>query len=325
MKFLFFFLFLFLSQKVYSVEITVKTSFNSQNVEGVDVLVYKAEEHIYRDKYLFSSQTDKEGNARFRLSEGKYFLAAEKKLKDGILFGFYGLNPIYIREPQTINLILVKYEKDFIRELREKRIEGFVFYEGNPVENAGIYIYLDLSTELKGPPYLFAVTDERGFFSLDIPEGSYYIIFRKRQNSGFGPPSSGDLIGFFPQFPLVINKKGVKISTNLFKIPEKRDLSKNKNLFLIKGKLVLKDGNPAEKYYVGLYDNRELLGKPVYVSTQTDSNGNFSVYVKEKGKYYVGIRNNLGDTPSEDEEVFYFNEIDITDANKEMYFEIIID
>lgn len=325
MRFFLFFISIFLFQEAYCIDITVKTSFESKNSEGVSVFVYSAKDNISKDKYLFKSLTDKDGIAKVSIPEGKYFFIAEKKLKDGYLLGYYGLNPINIKESQTLSMILVKYPNDYIKEIKEKKIEGIVLYNGKPVENVGVYLYLDLSSELKGPPYLYAVSDERGFFEFDISEGSYYLIFRKKQNSSFGPPSSGDYIGFFPKFPLVIDKKGVKITANLFKIPEKRELSKNINLYEIKGKIIGKEGEGLEKFYVGLYDNRELLGKPVYVSNPTDSNGFFTIYVKEKGSYYIGIRSKLGDTPEENERVYYFEKIDITDEKKEYYLEITLD
>ncbi len=325
MRFLIFFIVLFLSQRAYSIDIIIKTSLNQLPIENVEVFVYKSQDNLSKDKFFSYSKTDKEGKARFDLQEGRYFIVAEKELKDGFLFGYYGLNPLSVREPQTINVILVRYDKGYLKEIKEKKIEGIVHYDGKPLEDVGVYLYLDLSSELKGPPYLYAITDEKGYFSLDISEGSYYLIFRKRQTPTFGPPSSGDFVGFFPKFPIIINKKGLKIRANLFMIPEKRELSKNKNLFEIKGKVISKNGMPLERYYVGLYDNRELLGKPAYVSNPTDKEGSFYIYVKERANYFIGIRSKLGDTPNEDEKIFYYGELKISDFDGDLSYEIILD
>lgn len=313
------------SDKSYCIDFTIKTSYQSKNIDGVNILVYKADSIIYKDKFFLNSLTDNNGIAKFDIPEGKYFFIAEKKIKDGFLFGYYGLNPVHIRERQNINIILTKYPEDFLKNIPEKSIQGIVYFDNKPIEGVSVYLYLDGASEFKGPPYFYAITDENGFFKIPINEGSYYLIFRKKNKSSFGPPSSGDLIGFFPQFPLTIDKKGVNIYVSLFKIPAKRELSKNLNIYEIKGKVFDKNNMPLEGLYVGLYDNRELLGKPLYVSNPTDKNGIFTIFVKEKGSYYMGVRSSLGDTPSDNERVFYFKEIDIKDEERDYYFEIILD
>ncbi len=307
------------------IDFYVNTVYKGVGEGAVSVFLFKADSELSWGNYFKKSITDKTGRAQFSVEEGKYYIFARKEEKDKLLFGFYGLNPVNIRTDQSINITLLKYEGEFAKSIKSGKLEGYVYFDDKPVANLSVYIYLDLSSELKGPPYLYALTDDKGYFSVDISEGSYYLVFRKRYGSQFGPPSSGDLIGFFPIMPLIIKKGGYKITAHAFKIPEKRDLSENRNLFKIKGRVLLKDGRAATDYYVGLYDNRELLGKPIFVSNPSDSNGEFTIFVKESGEYYVGIRKRLGDTPEADEELYFYDKLVIDRDYKEKLIEIMLD
>ncbi len=319
------FIFLLLTAHAYAIEFSVKTVYKEKTEDNVSVFLFNAEETIDWKKPSAQSLTDSSGRANFSVLEGRYYILAKKDLKDSQLFGFYGLNPINIRTDQTISVTLLKYREGFAKKIKQSRLEGTVYFEGEPVENVAVYVYLDLSSELKGPPYQYGLTDKKGYFSLDIEEGSYYLVFRKRSGSQFGPPVPGDLIGFFPILPLRVEKGGYRINAHIFQIPEKRDLSENRNVFKVKGRILFKDGKAAEGYYVGLYDNRELLGKPIYVSNPTDSNGKFTIFVKQTGEFYLGVRSRLGDTPDSAERVFYYDRISIRNDYKEQFIEIRLD
>ncbi len=297
----------------FSFELNVKAFSDGKPLPYTTVKVWKKATYIRNDNHDFLFKCDEKGSVRFSLEAGEYYFFAEKETDANYYFGFFGQNPFSVRRNEEISINLVQYGKDFIRSKKELTISGNVLFNNKPVKDVQVLAYLDLTSDLKGPAFLSTYTDEKGYFSLDLSEGSYYLIFRKKASEIFGPPSPGDYVGFFPIFPLEINKKGYNLKVNLLKIPEKMRANLLDKNYVVKGVVLGKDKKPKKGVYVVLYGDYTLMGKPDYVSHKTDEKGEFLIHVAKKGSYFVVLRKTLGDTPQIGEDVSSFTEISVDD------------
>lgn len=309
-----YFLFLLLPLKAYSFEVTIKTLYEGHPVPST-IKVWNKGPVIRKDSPDFVHDSGVDGAVKIDIEGGEYYIFAEKVNDDSFYFGFYGQNPLSVRQNDEITVNLVKYPKNFIEKKGDREISGVVMYKGKPIKDVGVFAYLDLTSELKGPSFFSTITDDRGRFNLELEEGSYYIIFRKKSAEQFGPPSPGDFVGFFPIFPIELRTNGYDIKVSLLKIPDKMRTNLRDKSYLIKGKVIDKNNKPKRGVYVVLYEDYTLLGKPDYVSHQTDLNGEFSIYVKKSGSYFVVLRKSLGDTPQLGENVSSYTEVKIDEKD----------
>jgi len=315
--FIYLILFLLFPLNLYSFDLSVKTLYEGKALSFATVKVWQKASVIRSDNPDYIYKTNENGIAKISLDSGEYYVFAEKKVNDINLFGFYGQNPVSVRKNTEISLNLVKLSDNILIKKRESGVEGVVRHDGKPVGNVSVLVYLDLTSDLKGPAYLSTVTDEQGRFSLDISDGSYFFVFRKKNEELFGPPSPGDFVGIFPIFPLEVNGGGYLMQVSLLKIPEKMKSNLQQKSYIIKGQVLDKKKKPKKGVYVVLYEDYTLLGKPDYVSHPTDEKGNFRIYVKKPGTFFVVLRKSLGDTPQLGEDVSSFAEIEIGEKTVE--------
>lgn len=296
--------------------INVKVKIHHENISflnNVNVCFWKKTSFIYKDNPSFCIKTNEMGIADVDLPDGEYYIFADKKLDKRYLFGFYGLNPHKTVKDSILNINLIEYPNAFLKKIKGKTITGRVYYKGSPVKDAEILLYLDLTTELKGPPFLHTKTGENGAFHLDLEEGSYYLFVRKKKDH-FGPPKSGDLVSFFPEFPIVVEgNKGYDLHIEMMRVSDKISDSFNK-LIKVFGTVRDKNNKFLSNVYVVVYDKSEILGKPKYISTMTDKEGNYVIYIKEPGSYFLVVRKNLGDTPDIND-VYVYGEIEVKDKD----------
>ena len=323
MRFLLCFISFFLySNFVYAFKLNVVLHHsNSEYVSGCNVLIWQKQSVISMESPDFKLKTNDKGELSVVLSKGEYYIMAEKKIKNKYLFGFYGLNPLKLNGDVAININLIEFDEKFIKKIGKNEINGFVTYKNRPVKDVDVFVYLDLSSELKGPPFYMSRTDEKGFFKINLEEGSYYLIFRKKDEP-FGPPKSGDYVSFLPFFPVIIKKNlGYELKIELLKVTEKMQDSLKK-LCKISGYVKDVKGSVLKGAYVVAYNRDELLGKPAYISSPVDEKGYFELFVKEGGIFYIVVRKTLGNTP--DLKDFYvYGEIKVEEQEKEKNINII--
>ncbi|MCX7769663.1 MAG: hypothetical protein N2202_01115 [Proteobacteria bacterium] len=311
---IFLFLIFFSNFEALAFNINVNLHYeNTKLLKDVRVCFWEKKSLIYSDKPSFCVSSDEKGNADIDLPSGEYYVFAEKKLANKYLFGFYGLNPLNVSKSKILNINLIDYPDVFIKKTKFRGIKGKVLYKGQPIREAEVLVYIDTSTEFKGPPFQYAKSDEKGEFNIPLEEGSYYLFVKKKREP-FGPPKVGDLVAFFPQFPIIIKgKEGYELSIEMMKVSEKISQSFNK-LIRIYGNVKDKKGAYLKNVYVVAYNTSETLGKPKYISSLTDQEGRFSIFIKEAGRYYLVVRKNLGDTPDIDD-VYVYGEIEIKDED----------
>jgi len=253
-------------------------------------------------RYL-SSETGEDGLFKFDLPAGEYYVFVKGKG----LFSFYGRNPVVVPPEgvRDLNLPLVRIIESSVAQepLVTTGIMGNVYYDGAPLSGATIYIYTDLTSRLKGMGYAMAgPTDENGFFEVELPAGSYYIMARSRRDGGgTGPLRAGDFIGYYPGNPVTVDDGKIHSSSfSVLEVPEKADTMRE-SLFgqtALHGRLIDPSGHPVEGGRAVLYSDPRMLDRPLYVSAPTGPDGLFVISFPHGGTYYLAARNSLGGAPS---------------------------
>lgn len=274
-----------------------------------DEPVYTANVNVYDESLnlKISVKTDELGYFNLSLDEGTYFFEANC-LKDNKKYvGFSGKNPVYVSQNEYIGIKLLPYYNFNSKKSKtnKTKVKGQVIYDGKPLKDAVVYVYLSLK-DIKGMPYQYTVpTDRNGNFEInEILPGKYFIIARKkRSGSYFGPVEEGDFIGFFQQNPINFEKgKVYNIKIPVFKKIQDDVPNQVKTSFRITGYAVDENDKPVAGVYAFVYKNKEMgHERPVSISKKTKEDGFFELFIPDKGKYYLGVRQFYGGTPVQGE------------------------
>ncbi|WP_305043566.1 hypothetical protein [Geoalkalibacter sp.] len=259
-----------------------------------------------------AAPTAKDGLFALNLpAEGEYYLVAQ----GGGWFSFYGRNPVRVTAEglSEIHLGLVREQEPAFAQDRfqQEGVIGQVLLNGKPVADALVYVYLDPSGRFKGMGYgILGPTDAEGMFSSPLMPGSYYFLVRKRQQpTAVGPLQAGDLIGYWHGNPLRIEPgKPSRIAISLLEVPGKVDELQG-SLFgrnSIEGRVLDKNGKPVAGMRVLLYEDPQMLNRPLFVSQPTDADGRYVLSFPYEGRFYVGARSTIGGAPEPGELVGAF-------------------
>lgn len=278
-----------------------KVNFERLPAAGVTVEAYRANTPQLPSRPDFSSEvTTEDGLFQVELPAGSYYLLA----RGAGLFSFYGRNPVMVPAGGLDNVSLGLVRKT-VRESEvpvDEVVSGQVFHAGRPQADAVIFVYTDLTSQLKGMGFMMAgPTDEQGRFELALPDGTYYLIARKRQgNMTVGPLRAGDFIGYYPENPVrVRNHRTEPVTIPMLEVPEKI-AQMNRDMFgktTISGVITRGAGEPVAGVRVVLYARPQMLDRPLLVSQPTGKDGRYSLSMPEGGDYYLAARNTLGGAP----------------------------
>lgn len=262
--------------------------------------------------------TDAEGKASFVLSPGKYFLVARwrkdgdyaRPIAPGDRFAYFGGNPVYVASGAGRELFIGLEEfRDPLPAAGEPPgatgVSGHVLAGDDPVEGAHVYAYLhDGGTGFRDLGFAAsAPTDGTGGFALELPPGDYFLIVRKRALGGVaGPLRKGDHFGYYPANPVSVSRGSV---TRVL-IPAARLKLRNIPVYSgryasaasIEGRILGRDGGPRKGVYAALYDNPDMLNRPVFLSDVTGEDGRYRLPVPVPGTYFLGARTGYGGSPS---------------------------
>ncbi len=280
---------------------------NDQPVEGVRVFLYPTLDHD--DEPLFISEaTDAEGFYSVEVTPGAYALFARDDRRG--LFAFCGRNPVLVGEEtvwaglQAVPVVAaetVPYDDEY-----SAAVEGKVLYAGAPLAGAIVYLYLDAKEDLKGQGYRMSPpTGADGAFAFDgLPESSYYLMARKRlDGSRVGPVREGDVLGLYPGNPLTA-RAGTATRVTLSTVAKVKSESGSETFVQaggpsISGRVVDRQGKPLANLHVFAYTERVIGHKrPAALSTPTGADGRFRLNLGRPGVYYVGAREEYGDSPA---------------------------
>ncbi len=291
-------------------------------LENAYVYVYREVKDGFRTRpFRISEPTGSDGGYRLDLPPGRYYVLARKyqsgkklgPLKPGDYYGYYGGNPIGIREPGFlwVGLNTVK-EADIPPGVTWQEIpldsaaglRGVVYYNRRPVENAYVYLYLDESGNFKGEAFQVARTNKQGqFYFYTLPEGYYYVVARRRKSGQpAGPVQVGDLYAYYggsPVFAALDEFTSLRIDC-ISKAAEigRESLAFEVTTTKIEGRIVDKKGKPLSGLYAFVYLDKNMShGRPPYLSKETQQDGRFILYLPAGGTYFLGARDAYGDAP----------------------------
>jgi hypothetical protein len=109
----------------------------------------------------------------------------------------------------------------------------------------------------------------------------------------------GDLFGYYPANPVTVVPGSflrVSLPVTTLKLRNAPSYS-GKAAASVEGTIVGADGKPRAGVYAALYDNPDLLNRPVFLSDVTGPDGRFRLPVPLPGVYYLGARSGYGGAP----------------------------
>jgi len=303
---LLFFLILLSCNKKDNYLVKGKVMFNQKPLYDAEIQVFLKEEKEKETPPIKVVASDEKGEFSLTLPKGKYFLVAKKKYEEqgevDMLFGNYPFNPVILSKDTQLKDWELESKKTKVKFAKESGINGKVTGFKN-YRNVRVYVYSSESGDLKGPNYLNkAKIDENGSFTINLPEGKYFVVVRERKNSTFGLLKEGDLTGEYKQNPVIVKKNDyvdvgkIQISpVDTKKVSEVNEKGVTlRGVAQLSGIVVDQKGKPVKNVYVLLYDNAEMVGRPTLISTPTNADGKFIVSITKPGKYYIGARSKIG-------------------------------
>lgn len=264
-----------------------------------------------------SASTGPDGIARSAIPPGRYILMAHwrkdgnyaRPVQPGDRFSFFGGNPVYLSAgpPREIFLGLVEAvgppPAAAGEETTAAGVSGVVLADGAPLADAHVFAYLRTDTAFRDMGFAAsAPTGADGAFFLDLPPGRYYLVARKRASGGIaGPLRKGDAFGYYPGNPVDV-APGAPLRVAL---PATTLRLRNTPAYsaaaaapsFIEGRILGPDGRPRRGIYAALYDNPDLLNRPIFISEVTGDDGRYRLPVPIPGTYYLGARSGYGGSP----------------------------
>jgi hypothetical protein len=163
-----------------------------------------------------------------------------------------------------------------------------------PLENVRLYVYKP-GMDLYGPAYAISpATGNNGKFALELPDGDYVVVARKRAGGEeTGPVVAGDNRSEFIQVSVQGGVVEMQISAPV-KIGDQRnftgDIDESKTG--LAGQVLDSDGQPVEAARVHVYDHVQMSERPKFVS-----DGRYLIYLPAGGTYYLAARDKFGGPP----------------------------
>jgi len=186
-------------------------------------------------------------------------------------------------------------------------IRGKVSQDENmPAKGAYVYAYETPYNDMRVPTkFISAPCSEDGSYVLHLSSGNWYIVARKRTS---GDPKGylvkGDYEGKYTANPLTVRQGSFT--------PADIQISRLAGNFLlapyiaeggmgISGRVTDENGKPAAGAFVLVYEDREMIGLPAFMSRATDKNGEYKVGLAKPGTYFVAARIKYGGIPKKGE------------------------
>jgi len=158
---------------------------------------------------------------------------------------------------------------------------------GKPVE--GVKLFLYESTNVRKPADFISVqSDESGRTMINAPKGRYWAVARLKKDALYGPLMPGDKHSGEPvEIDLSDNTEIEFIVADILEVGQKKRTN-NLDTVRVRGRILDKDGKPVANAYAYAHGTKEIEYIPEYLSTWTDENGNYTLYLPSGGSFYVG-------------------------------------
>ena len=168
-----------------------------------------------------------------------------------------------------------------------------------PLEGVRLYVYQP-GMDLYGPAYaISSATIEDGAFDIELPDGDYVVVARKRAGGeDSGPVVAGDNRSEFIQVTVKGGVIDLQVSAPI-KIGDKRNFTGDvdESRTGLAGKVMDSDGQPVINARVHVYDHVQMSERPKFVSEKTGPDGSYLIYLPAGGTYYLAARDKFGGPP----------------------------
>lgn len=170
---------------------------------------------------------------------------------------------------------------------------------GQTVSGAEVFVY-NSSDVRRTPDFVSSPSDEKGRFSVVLPEGTYWVLARLRSgNTQWGPLMPGDKHSGEP-IEVNVGSGGADVQFVVADLKEAAGLFKKKrrdDFIEIRGRIVDQSGKPAPSEYVVANRGALFEAIPDYVSAWSDDDGAYVLYLPP-GRYFIGTASRFPPGPS---------------------------
>ena len=160
---------------------------------------------------------------------------------------------------------------------------------GNPVAGAEVFIYSSEQMR-RTADFISSPSDTEGRYTIFLPAGKYWCIARWRKDGAhFGPLMLGDKHSGEPM-EIEMSRGASLADFTVADLKEAAGLIKKKtreDYIKITGRILDRDGKPAQGVYAIASTIRSTSEIPDYLSPWTDDAGRYTLYLP-RGKYYFG-------------------------------------
>ena len=183
-------------------------------------------------------------------------------------------------------------------------VRGTLTCQGKPLAGASVLAYRRQSANFLGPAdFASAPSGRDGSYLLDLVEGSYWLVARKRASgSDTGPLVPGDLQRVHPGNPATVTAGSFTV-VNL-DLEEMRDLMfsrtgpRGPTTTGIRGRITDESGAPVAWVFAIAYTSADMRRVPDFTSAMTAADGRFALYLPAGGHYWVGARKHIREKPA---------------------------
>lgn len=183
-------------------------------------------------------------------------------------------------------------------------VRGTLTHGGRPLAGATVYAYRRQSANFLGPAdFASAPSGADGSYVLDLVEGSYWLVARRRQSgSDAGPLVPGDLQRVHAGNPATV-VPGAFTAVDL-ELEEMRDLMLSRTGPRgptdtgIRGRITDAAGAPVAWVFAFAYAGEDMRRMPDVTSALTGPDGRYVIHLPAGGRYRVGARAHIREKPA---------------------------
>ena len=174
---------------------------------------------------------------------------------------------------------------------------------GAPAAGAYVYAYRSPRGGLRGPADFEAAVAADGRYLLDLVEGSYHLVARRRPDGGdAGPPRVGDAWALPAKNPVTVAPGRVTVVDFVLHGVAQPMLMREGTLTDgdtgFTGVLVDAAGSPVAGAFVLAYPDEDFRRMPEATSPAVDEEGRFRLYVGRAGRWCLAARTRTRGQPA---------------------------